>query len=97
VFYSQILRINTGQTLGVLVVYLNNNNNYNNYNYNNYRGFHGFEQAKISYGGLVLGLSQFLLLPQHSQEMMLASKVVKKDLKIIVFIFIILLISHCIS
>jgi len=28
-----------------------------------YRVFHGFGKAKYAYGGLVLGLSQFFLLP----------------------------------
>jgi len=28
------------------------------------RLFHGFGQAKFAYGGLVLGLSQFSILPQ---------------------------------
>jgi len=28
------------------------------------RLFHGFGQGKFAYGGLILGLSQFLLLPQ---------------------------------
>ena len=49
-----------------------------------YRAFHRFGQAKISYGGLVLGSSQFLLLPQLPQIMTLASKVVKIDSKIII-------------
>jgi len=44
-----------------------------------YRAFHGFEQAKIGYGGLVLGLSQFPLLPWLPQKMKLASKVVTKS------------------
>ena len=39
---------------------------------------------KLGYGGSVLVLSQFLQLPQVPQEMMLASKVVKSDSKIIV-------------
>jgi len=58
--------------------------NYNNYNYSTYRAFHRFVQAKIAYGGLVLGSSQFLILPQLPLKMMLASKVVKIDLKIII-------------
>jgi hypothetical protein len=31
-----------------------------------YRVFHGFEQAKYPDGGLVLGASQFTILPQLS-------------------------------
>ena len=42
------------------------------------------ENVKIDYGGLVLGSSQFLLLPQLLQKMMLASKMVKIDSKIII-------------
>ena len=49
-----------------------------------YRAFHRFGQAKFAYGGPVLGSSQFLLLPQLPQKMMLASKVVKIDSKIII-------------
>ena len=41
-----------------------------------YRSFHRFGQAKIAYGGPVLGSSQFLLLPQLPKKMTLASKVV---------------------
>ena len=33
-----------------------------------YRAFHRFGQAKFVYGGPVLGLSQFLLLPQLPQN-----------------------------
>jgi len=33
-----------------------------------YRAFHGFGQAKFSYGDLVLGSSQFSLLPQLPQK-----------------------------
>ena len=44
-----------------------------------YRSFHGFGQAKFAYGGLILGLSQFALLPQ----LMLGLKVVKISSKII--------------
>ncbi len=36
-----------------------------------YREFHGLGQAKFSYGGLVLGSSQFSLLPQLPQKMTL--------------------------
>jgi hypothetical protein len=41
-------------------------------------------QAKYSLGGLILSLSQFLLLPQWSLKMMLIIKVVKIDSKIII-------------
>ena len=34
-----------------------------------YRAFHRFEQAKFACGDLVIGLSQFLLLPQLLQKM----------------------------
>ena len=53
-------------------------------NYMFYRAFHRFGQAEIAYGGLVLGLSQFSILPQLPLKMTLASKVVKIDLKIII-------------
>ena len=53
------------------------------YNVCFYRAFHRFGQAKTAYAGLVLGFSQFLLPPQLLSNMMLASKVVKIDLKII--------------
>jgi hypothetical protein len=46
--------------------------------------FHQFGQAKFVYGGSILSLSQFLLLPQLPQKIELASKVVKNDSKIIV-------------
>ena len=39
---------------------------------------------KLGSGGLVLGLSQFLLLPLLPQKMNLSSKVVKSDSKIII-------------
>jgi len=43
-----------------------------------YRAFYGFGQAKFPYGGLVLGLSQFSLLPQLPlKTTMLKLKVVK--------------------
>ena len=42
--------------------------------------------VKICTGGLVLGLSKFPLLPQLPQKMMLVSKVVKSDSKIIITI-----------
>jgi hypothetical protein len=45
--------------------------------------FHRFRQAKFDKGGLILSLSQFLLLPQLPQKMKLASKVVEIDSKII--------------
>jgi len=43
-----------------------------------------FRQAEFSYGGSILTLKQFLLLPQLPQKMKFASKVVKTDSKIIV-------------
>ena len=49
-----------------------------------YRAFHRFGQAKICNGGLALGSSEFLLLPQLPQKMTLASKVVKNDSKIVI-------------
>jgi len=42
-----------------------------------YRVFHGFGQAKFAYGGLILGSSQFTLLPKLPLRMMLSLKVVK--------------------
>ena len=39
---------------------------------------------KLGYSCLVLGSSQFLIMPQLPQKMMHASKVVKNDLKIII-------------
>jgi len=39
--------------------------------------FHGFGQAKFAYGGLILGSSQFTLLPKLPLKMMLSLKVVK--------------------
>jgi hypothetical protein len=51
-----------------------------------YSEFHRFRQAKFDYGGLILSLSQFLLLPQLSQKVELTSKVVKVDSKIIISI-----------
>ena len=41
---------------------------------------------KLAYGDLVLGSNQFLLLPQQPQKMILASKVVRGDSKIIISI-----------
>jgi len=49
-----------------------------------YRAFHGFWQGKFTDGGLVLGLSQFLILPQLPPKIMLDSKLVKIDPKIII-------------
>ncbi len=46
-----------------------------------YRGFRGFVQAKFLDGGSVLGLSQFLILPQLPPKLMLYSKGVKIDPK----------------
>jgi hypothetical protein len=46
--------------------------------------FDRFRQAKFAYGGSILSLSKFLLLPELPQKMELASKVVKDDSKIIV-------------
>ena len=51
-----------------------------------YRAFHRFGQAKIAYGGLVLSSSQFLILPRLPLKMMLPSKVVKIDSKIIILL-----------
>jgi len=55
-----------------------------------YRAFHGFGQAKFPNNGLILGSSQFSLLPQLPQlpqlppKILLDSKVVKIDPKIII-------------
>jgi hypothetical protein len=49
-----------------------------------YRAFHGFGQAKYAYGGSILGLSQFTLLPQLPPKTLLDFKVEKIDLKIII-------------
>jgi hypothetical protein len=46
--------------------------------------FHQFGQAKFAYGGLILISSQLLLLLQLPQKMMLNSKVVKIDSKMII-------------
>jgi len=48
------------------------------------RAFQGFGPAKFAYGGSVLGLSQFTLLPQLLIKTMLDLKVVKIDSKIII-------------
>jgi len=50
----------------------------------NYIAFHGFGQAKFPNGGLVLGSSQFSILPQLPPKILLDSKVVKINLKIII-------------
>ncbi len=50
----------------------------------NYSVFHRFRQAKFDYGGSILNLSQFLLLPQLPQKVEFTSKVVKVDSKITV-------------
>jgi len=47
-----------------------------------YRAFHRFGQAKLPYGGSVLGSSQILILPQLPLKMILGLKVVKIDSKI---------------
>jgi hypothetical protein len=49
-----------------------------------YRVFHGFGQAKFPGGGSVLGSSQLSLLLQLPPKIMLDSKVVKIDPKIII-------------
>jgi len=43
--------------------------------------FHRFGQAKFTDGGLVLGSSQFSILPLLPPKILLDSKVVKIDLK----------------
>ena len=43
--------------------------------------------SELGYGGLVSGLRQFLLHPQLPQNMLLASKVVKSDLKIFILLY----------
>jgi len=43
--------------------------------------FNRFGQLKLGYAGLVLDLSQFSILPQVPQKMMLTSKVVRIDSK----------------
>jgi len=48
--------------------------------------FNGFGQANFLKGGLVLGLSQFSILPQPPPKIMLNSEVVKIIPKIIVLI-----------
>jgi len=49
-----------------------------------YRVFHSFGQAKFSYGGLVLGLSQFSLLPHLPQITTLSLKMANFDSKMII-------------
>ena len=49
-----------------------------------YSVFQGFSKAKSANLGLILTLSQFLILPQLPQKIKLASKVVKVDSKIII-------------
>jgi len=51
-----------------------------------YRAFHGFGQAKFPDGGLVLSWRQFSILPQQPPKIMLDSKVVKIDPKIILLL-----------
>jgi len=48
-----------------------------------YRAFHGFGQTEFAYGDLILGLSQFTILPQLPPNTMLDFKVVKIGSKII--------------
>ncbi len=49
-----------------------------------YSVFHRFRQSKFAYGGSILNLSQFSLLPQQPLKMTLAIKVVKIDSKLII-------------
>jgi len=51
-----------------------------------YRAFHGFGQAKFLDGGLVLGSRQFSILPQLPPKILLDSKVVKIDPKMIILL-----------
>ena len=48
--------------------------------------FHRFGQAKIANDGLVSGLSRFSILPQLPYKMMLDSKLVKIDSKLIILL-----------
>jgi len=48
--------------------------------------FYGFGQTKFPNGGLVLGSSQFSIMPQLPPKIMLDSKLVKIDPKIIIFL-----------
>jgi len=43
----------------------------------NYRVFHGFGQSKFAHGGLILGSSQFTLLPQLPFKTIISLKVVR--------------------
>ncbi len=45
------------------------------------RAFYGFGKAKLAYGGLILGSSQFTLLPKLPLKTMLDFKMVKIDSK----------------
>jgi len=49
--------------------------------------FHGFGQAKFPDSGLVLGLNQFSILPQLPPKILLDSKVVKIDPKIVISLY----------
>ncbi len=49
-----------------------------------YRAVHRFWQAKFPYGGLILGSSRFSILPQLPLKILLDSKVVKIDPKIVI-------------
>jgi hypothetical protein len=51
-----------------------------------YRAFHGFGQAKFPYAGSDFGSSKFSILPQLPPKIMLNSKVVKIDTKILIAI-----------
>jgi hypothetical protein len=51
-----------------------------------YSVFHRFRHPKFTYRGLILGSSQFFLLPQRPLKMTLAVKVVKIESKIIIFL-----------
>jgi len=51
-----------------------------------YRAFHGFGQAKFRNGGSILGSSQFAIQPQLLSKILLDSKVVKIDPKIIILL-----------
>ena len=70
------------RTAFVIVVDLDGNPGY----LATYRAFHRFGQAKIANGDLVLGSSRFSVLPQLSQKMTLASKVVKIYSKIVILL-----------
>ncbi len=51
-----------------------------------YRAFHGFGQAKLPDGDLVLDTSQFSILSQLPTKILLNSKVVKIDPKVIILL-----------